>query len=450
MKLLPSTVHQYDEYWKSIQRYNAWFIELRWYASFCLLASILTLRYLFNFSFTSFQFYSYIIVALAIVSYNYLFFLKSKNFNRQKEYLSTSLLQIILDLTALSILVYFTGGVEAPLFLLYVFHMIIGSLILPKRVMYFIAVVLILFLSVFSTLEYYNVIPHQSIVGLYQIQLYKSEQFVIGFLSFFSFVLLMIITITSKITGELYSRESQLKRAIEELNAAEKTKQKFIMAFVHDLKSPIAAAVSNLEIITGKYLGEVNDAINDKLSRIKIRLEGLIEMVNNTLRVSRFKLMDETNKEELKIRDIINSVLEKNVIVAERKNVKVVFSANEETDILGDKVLLELVLSNLISNAVKYTPENGNIDILLHDNDGNRVISISDDGIGIPNNELERIFDEFYRASNVKEIEGTGTGLVLVKQIVELHGGSITCKSPSKIASITRPGSEFTITLPLK
>jgi signal transduction histidine kinase len=111
---------------------------------------------------------------------------------------------------------------------------------------------------------------------------------------------------------------------------------------------------------------------------------------------------------------------------------------------LGDRFSIEEMVANLLLNAIKYTPEKGKVQINATRKDGFFVVEISDTGIGIPADELEHVFDEFYRASNARKIErdGTGLGLSIVKQIIERHNGKIDAKSQEGV------GSKFIITLP--
>lgn len=326
--------------------------------------------------------------------------------------------------------------------------MIIGSLIFPVKIMYLTAGMLITLFSLLSFLEYHGFIPHQTVQGLYPYPLYKEPNYVIGFISIFSFVMLISIKLASKIAEELYSRERQLKLALEDVRLAEESKQKYIMAVVHELKSPIAAATSGIELVLGNYLGEVKEEILEVLSRVKTRLHESIENINSILRVSRFKLLNKIEEEELIITDIVQSIIDKIKPVAERKQIQITLSKDGNKIIKGDKVLIELVFSNLIGNAVKYTPKNGEVKISFKDISKELVVEIKDNGIGIPKNDLEKIFDEYYRASNVKNIEGTGTGLSLVKQIIETHRGKIEIASPSGIGSKERPGTKAVIILP--
>jgi signal transduction histidine kinase len=117
--------------------------------------------------------------------------------------------------------------------------------------------------------------------------------------------------------------------------------------------------------------------------------------------------------------------------------------------IKGDKYLLEIAFSNLISNAVKYVGNNGLIELDMIDTGTYVEIEVSDNGIGIPKNDLDKIFNDFFRASNIKDksYEGTGLGLSVVKQIVERHNGSISAESPSKLRMENKPGASFKIKL---
>jgi len=432
-----------DEYNDSLHRYNKWFIKLRWYAACSLIIYWLLLNFLPFLKITNTQSFIILFSSIIIAVYNYYFLqVYKKGIQLTNSPLKVSILQIIFDLLVLSIIVYFSGGIEAPIFMFYLFHMIIASLILPTKLVYVIAANLILGFSILSMSEFYGIIPHQSIYGLYPIYLYNSEGFVFSVLIIFSLVLFISIKLTSKIADELYSRERQLRLALDDVHRSEELKQKYISAVVHELKSPIAAATSGIELVLGDYLGSIGSDVRNTLERSKIRLKESIDNINNILRVSRFKLLNKIEEEQIILPVLINNLLEKLNPIIERKQINVNFEKNDGVFIQGDKVLLELVFSNLIGNAIKYTPKPGNIVIRINKNENEIYVVINDDGIGIPKEEIDKIFEEYYRATNVKDIEGTGTGLALVKQIVEAHKGKIIIESPSEIGSMFRPGTK--------
>ena len=451
MKILPTFVHEYEEYWKSIQRYNAWFIKLRWFAVIGLLILIIALRIAVDAKITLHQYFAFILVDIFIALYNFIFYkICPDQEDKIKNALGFSFFQMILDLISLSILIYFTGGIESPLVLFYIFHMILGSLLLPAGIMYAIAGTLITALSVLSYLEFVNYIPHQVNIGLFNYTFYKDTIQIIFLLLLYSITFIVSIIITNRIAVELYSRESQLKRALDDVHSAEISKQKFIMAVVHELKSPISAASANLDLVLSNILGETNERIREKVSRARFRLSESTKMINRILHVSQFRLLNKIHPEEVRIAGIINDILEHSSSLFAKKNIEPKFIDNENKSIKADKVLIEIALSNLIGNAIKYTPENGDIEISVYDEEQMRHINIQDNGIGIPENEIGRIFEEYYRASNTKKIEGTGTGLSLTKEIINVHGGEVYIKSPSQIGSMGKPGTEINIVLPIK
>jgi signal transduction histidine kinase len=454
MRLLPKTVIESEEYWQSIKGYNKWFIELRKYAVVSLVLMMVVIQFVLGIGLTDIQFYGIAFTAVMIFCYN-LFFqsIQKKIENNEKSILNSlelSFLQILLDLISLSIVVYLTGGIEAPIFLFFIFHMIIGSLLLPEKVIYTVAVLLIGSFSTFSLLEYYQIIPHMELNGLFKNPIYNDINFVAGFLGIFSFSILISIKLTSKITQELYSRERQLKLALQEINQAEESKQKYIMAVVHELKSPIVAATSQLELVNGGYVGEVPDAVKSKTVKAKDRLAESIENINNILHVSKFKLLNQIEKSDVDLGELIDEIVETNSPYAEKKKIKLTYDNRlKDKLITADKLLLKLAVSNLVSNSVKYTPEIGTVKVTTFDSEDKIDISIEDDGIGIPKKDQDKIFEDFYRASNLKgkRIEGTGTGLSIVKQIIESHSGNISLESPSTLSKEGRPGTKFTITL---
>jgi len=123
---------------------------------------------------------------------------------------------------------------------------------------------------------------------------------------------------------------------------------------------------------------------------------------------------------------------------------------NERIKISGDSFLLEIAFSNLISNALKYTEDQGVVEIVLDEKEEGIQIEVCDNGIGIPEKDLKNIFNDFYRASNIrsKGYEGTGMGLSIIKHVVEKHGGTVEVQSPSRFAVKDKPGTSFMVYLP--
>ncbi|GJQ63806.1 MAG: hypothetical protein SCALA702_28590 [Melioribacteraceae bacterium] len=455
MQLYPHEIFKSNEILNLVTRYNRWFINLRYFAVALLMGYLISLKVIPGVVLSDFQFYTILTVMFLIFSYNILFEHLIKNLTEENNHktLNYAFLQILQDIVALSIVVYVSGGLEAPIFMFFVFHMIIGSILLPGIIIYSIGASIIVIFSVFSFLEYQGVIPHHKIEGLFSLSLYDDLTFLIGSMFIFGVMIISSILLTRRIAAELYNREKELRTAMEELAEAEINKQKYTMAVVHELKSPIAAAHSFLDLVLGGYSGKIDEDASQLIGKSKNRITESIDNINNILRLSKFKVLNQVNHEELNLSELIARIAANYESIARRKEIDLnldldSFSASE---FAGDPVLLQLAFSNLIGNAVKYTPDGGTVNIILKKED-KISIKIIDDGIGIPEEDQKRIFEEYYRASNAKNsnIEGTGTGLAVVKNIFEAHKGSVFIKSPSILKKNSRPGTEFKIILPVK
>ncbi|HEX2865627.1 MAG TPA: HAMP domain-containing sensor histidine kinase [Ignavibacteriales bacterium] len=455
ISLIPAWAGDYPEFWVSVKRRNIWLIKLRYAAVAMLIAMQLGLEFILKLPLTSLQAEAYVIITLSILFYNACFhyfrhYIKPEPGRFHPLHLS--LLQMIMDLAALLLLVYYAGGIENPIYMFFIFHMIIGSLILPGFVIYTISAVVVLLLSLMAFFEYLGLIPHHGVAGLFIYPLYNNLNFIIVFLIIFSLMMFVSVIIANKIAHELYRREQDLVETLRKLNQAEVEKQKYIMGVVHEIKTPVSAVHSYLDLILGSFLGPVTSEVAERLNRARKRTEETIRMINNILRLSKLKLLDELSEEEINIEDLLLGIIEQHRETAEEKkiNVSLVDKRKEKKSIYADSALLDVAFSNLLGNSVKYIGCSGVIEIVLSDSDKELFIEMCDNGIGIPESEFNKIFEEFYRGSNIKHggYEGSGMGLSVVKQIIERHKGSIYVSSPSRLCSEGHPGACFRISLP--
>ena len=455
--LVPPWAHNYTEFWEAIRRRNLWFIQMR-YWSFLMLSGILLFSYfVLDVKYTDIQLIACFIISIAILLYNMIL-------HRIRKYLKCepgkfnplyfSLLQMVLDLIALLLLVHFTGGIESPLYMLFVFHMIIGSLILPGFAVYSMAGITYVLLCGMIILEYFGIIPHHHIGGLLGVELSNNLYFIGSFMLTFGFMILISVYLANGIARQLYKRERDLVDSIEKINSAEKEKQKYIMGIVHELKTPLAAVSSYLDLVLQKFLGPIDEEVEKKIIRAKFRTDEGIGMINDVLNVSKLKLYDEFDEEDIDLEDLVCGIIKNRKVTAEARLMELVFrdERNKKQTIKGDKFLLNLAISNLIGNSIKYGTDDGTVVITLKDKNGVQILEVCDDGIGIPKEDLSKIFNDFYRSSNAKIIstDGSGLGLSVVKQVIERHGGTVKVESPSKIGGDLNPGTCFTIYLPLK
>ena len=454
LSLIPAHTYDYDQLWSLIRNRNQWFIKLRYLAVLSLLLFIFGCKFLIVIDLSSEQFAGLLMVSAAMLIYNLSIYAITKSDFLKDEAgkfnpMLLSFIQIQLDLLSLGLLVYYTGGVESPFYIFYIFHMIIGSMILPGRVIYTIAGAIVISFFGLSFLEFSGVVAHHTLIGYINSPQYNDIEYVL--INGFAFGVMMILGVffANSIASSLYRREQELRITLDKLNEAERIKQRYTMGVVHEIKSPIVAVQSFLDLIIGNFAGPVSDSVGDKIKKARNRSDEAIQIINDVLSISKLKLLDSIAKDELDLPEILRTIINKKTSQAENKEISLQFIDKRTARLttIGDKNLLEVVFSNLIGNAIKYTNNGGKVEIVISDNENKTEIEICDNGIGIPDTDKEKIFSEFYRASNVrqKSTEGTGLGLSVVKQIIDQHKGSITFESPSRLADDNGPGTSFTV-----
>jgi len=453
--LVPTWAKHYEEFWITIRRRNLWFIKLRYGAVIMLLFFIFFSKYFLDINFTDHQQTELLLITFSILLYNVAFYFIRKYLKNSADGfnpLHFSILQMVFDLSALMSLVYYTGSAESPLVLLFVIHMIVGSLILPGFVMYAFSIVIVLTFWGITVGEYYSIITHYHIAGYLPITLQQNFNYVLAINLSFAFMVFMIVLIANRMANQLYVREQQLLESIDKINAAEKEKQKYISGIVHEIKTPLAAVHSYLDLILQKFLGPLDEVVEEKLVRARKRSDEAIELINNVLKISKLRLEDSFIKEEVNIASILARAIKVAKVNADAKGVKLslINKRKEKNKVEGDPLLIQIAISNILSNAIKYNNMDGIVEIYVEEEKNNLIIKVCDNGLGIPEAELEKIFKDFYRASNIKKIgvEGSGLGLSVVKQIVERHGGTINVQSPSHLSTNKYPGTCVKITLP--
>lgn len=236
-------------------------------------------------------------------------------------------------------------------------------------------------------------------------------------------------------------------RAYQALEMADRAKSDFVRMVTHELRSPLSAVQSMLRIMEQGYVGSMTSKQQELVQRSQRRISFLLALVKDLLELAAGKMEQlRGEKKEVVLNEIITKVTELMRPSAEEKGLEfTVEIADEPLIIVGVEDGLERVFMNLVSNAIKYTPEGGSVTVRVWSEDDQIKAEVSDTGIGIPEEALSRIFEEFYRAKNAKslEMEGTGLGLAIAKDVIEQHGGQIS------VESAVGEGSTFYVTLPM-
>lgn len=231
-------------------------------------------------------------------------------------------------------------------------------------------------------------------------------------------------------------------RDVSKHKETERLRDDFIATLTHDLRTPLLAAIQTLKFFLDGSLGTIDEKQSVLLSTMLKSNEDLLGLVNALLEVYRF----ESGKLELcrtvfPVKDLVTQCYEELKPLAVKKNIK--FSLNtsdisDNTEIYADKAELKRVIINLCGNAVNYTNKNGEIEILAKVQSGDFIFSVTDNGNGIPVEDIPHMFNRFSQGTSRKRSTGTGLGLYLSRQIIEAHGGKIWLDSK------LNKGSEFT------
>lgn len=231
---------------------------------------------------------------------------------------------------------------------------------------------------------------------------------------------------------------------ITEQHKLDNMRKEFVANVSHELKTPITTIKSYAETLLDNGMDEeisyqfltVIDNECDRMARI---VKDLLQLSNLDYKKTKW------NKKNLSIEKLLKDVVMKVELQAKEKEHTIFMNVEENMpNIVVDKDGIEQVILNVLSNSIKYTPNGGNIQILAREENDKVVITVKDDGIGIPEEDQDRIFERFYRVDKARsrELGGTGLGLSIAKQIVEAHGGDIDMKSKYN------EGTEVSIILP--
>jgi two-component system, OmpR family, sensor histidine kinase SenX3 len=235
----------------------------------------------------------------------------------------------------------------------------------------------------------------------------------------------------------LLSDESEAQRVHE-------VRRDFVANISHELKTPIGA----LSLLSEAVLGAKSDpeAVEKFATRMQTESKRLTDLVQEIINLSRLQDSDPLSvPSELHVQDLISEAIDQTQVTADSRQIVVSNSNNVDGMILGDREQLIMAIQNLIENAINYSPEGTKVTVTSKAEDGIIDISVTDQGIGIPDADLDRIFERFYRVDPARSrlTGGTGLGLSIVKHVALKHGGEV------KVWSAENVGSTFSLRLPI-
>lgn len=434
-----------------LSRRISWFITIRWLALIGVIIAINFAQFVQNLSLP----YNLLYVMSGILTIVNVIYMAFNNYIiNKKTYKDNVVLihhfanvQVLTDLIILTILLYGSGGLQSPFIYYYVFHMVIASMLLPNFWAYIQGSIAMCFFSLLIILSSYNYIPNYALPGFGPTPGdEKYLDFVLGKLCGLVSTIFILIFMSGSIVKQLKNKEALLAKANEGLIEANEEKSRYVLQVTHELRAPLAAIQGYLKVAIEGYVGTVEGKLKDMLQNISNRTTNMLVMVNELLDLAALKNPKKKilNKEPHNINSVINKELRffENELLEKKIDVEV--SAAPALEITADIEQLHILLTNLISNAIKYSHIGGKLKINASKPFNNVLLKVSDNGIGIPEKDQKSIFLEYFRSQNAvtKEKNGTGLGLTIVEKIVKRHNGNIWVESSSE------HGSTFFIELP--
>nr|WP_286670600.1 ATP-binding protein [Fodinibius salsisoli] len=252
------------------------------------------------------------------------------------------------------------------------------------------------------------------------------------------------IPVNYQVKDELTDLAETFNMMLNRLQKGFEREKRFTSDAAHELMTPLSSMRSDAEIMLRKPRSK--EEYQETIQRMLVEVRMMSEMVHLLLQLSRVESVHRSKPEKVSISRITEAVTEQHQESAQAKNISIQTQIDSDLQVRAHGAYIEEVINNLMENAVKYTPEGGQVKLQLQRSSGKAVIHLSDTGIGFDEETKKHLFERFYRAneSEVQQQSGSGLGLPLVKAIIELYGGRIRAYSEGE-----GRGSTFVVELPL-
>ncbi len=426
-----------------------WFINMRWFAILaCIAAAFIAASGIFP---AKVRLTDFAIAIVFLTATNLVYSALGRNLfghrSHDRELQLLLLLQMLGDFAALSFLAYSLGSIETPLGALFLAHIILATIFFSRWHSLMIATAAWICASLPLILEWGGVIPVRTIFGGELKPLVNASfGITIGFVLVSGAVYLFCWYLASEISSGLKLREHQLENAYQMLIKIDKEKTQSTLLATHELKAPFAAIKSYVYTLRDGFCGPLPEKALAVVTRIGERCDQISNRITDIIHLSNLRTLVVTDMHLAPV-DLVAIVAEEireGALIGAPRGIQVI-NLNEKHPpiyIMGSGSHLKTLFSNLIHNAINYSHDHtGRVVISIEDEKTRASVAVQDNGIGIPKENLDKIFDDHFRSKNAVAhySNGTGLGLSMVKEIVVLHGASI------QVESIVGRGSSFKV-----
>ncbi len=408
-----------------------WFIILRWIACAGVFFTLLTVYWFFHYELhygVLFLFNGILFLVNLVFTIHYSI-LKGGNLSRKEMSVSFNL-QVFFDYVLLFFLIYFTGFMENPFIYFFVFHIIMTAFIFSSGIVFLYVTALISVLVSVTLAEYFGLIPHFPLT-ISGISSYSTLLFIrtAGICS----ALIIAAYLISSIKKRLEEKGKKVEVELDHYKSLDRIKSDFILQVTHELRGPVAALKGFHEMVLKGITGEVTQKTRDTISKANNRTKNLLTIIDEMIDYAYIKSEEEIkfNKTPVIIREVIDYNLGLFRDTAAEKDIRIVSNCPKNLVVFSNRDLLNIILSNLISNSLKYSRNCTTVIVNAEKNNNTFHLMVKDEGMGIDPKKIHKIFEEFYRSSEARAIEkdGTGLGLAIVKKTVDSLKGKISVYS---------------------
>ena len=366
-------------------------------------------------------------------------------FKRLQRLLAAS---VVLDFVALTIAVWIVGGARSPFLAFYLFHLVVTAFLLPRRSALLAAALAIALLAALVLGELSGVIPAHTPVGAIPTADPLTPTYALTVLAVYSTLFVLISISATGLVARLRRAQEASRRKSLELERLSAMRREFLLLALHNMNSPLGVVSMLLRNLRTGFLGPLQQTQEEQLDRALRKLDGLESFLAELRTLSELDRADlHEHSTEVSLSFLLADVVDAHQDLAQTKHQTLRFQPGDHTGLVfGVPRLLREALVNYVTNAIKYTPESGEITARVVANPDRVRAEITDTGVGISPDDTPRLFHEFVRVGRTnpqtKREKGTGLGLALVKRIADAHAGSVG------VDSAPGRGSTFWLELP--
>ncbi|MBX7259379.1 MAG: hypothetical protein K1Y02_23655 [Candidatus Hydrogenedentes bacterium] len=357
---------------------------------------------------------------------------------------------ILFDYIILTLLLWAVGGVKSPFVAFYILHVILASLLLSPRASYAHAIMGYVLMAGLAAAQWLGIIPTPMPIGAVNSATPLDGRYVLTSLTALGFLMGLSAFLMNGVTHMIRQGQRQLSDANEELERLSQMRRDFLHIALHDLKAPADAVAMLLGNLESEIGGPLTEQQSKWVARCQVRLKEMRGFLHDFQVLSVLDSSEiEAQGQPLDLNEMLRQLVEEHQDLAQGKMHSLTLDVPAPLPAsYGIERLVREAIANLITNAIKYTPLGGTINVRGTQNGLCVRVEVSDNGIGIPPDQINSLFKEFVRlkhpTNRTGKVSGSGLGLSIVRRIVELHGGTVS------VTSAANEGSTFTIDLPTR